>query len=84
MLATIDKNQVYHSVSYAAAVRHQSQCNIIVTLCTWSDVQVQYTVKREIFDHQFLDHHILDAFNFGLLSNRRKFNDSENIYNHNF
>ena len=60
VLATLDRNQVYHSVLFAAVVRHQSQCNIIVTLWTGIDVQVQYTVKWEIFDHQFLDHQILE------------------------
>ena len=32
MLTTLDRNQVYLSVSSAAAVHHQSQCSIIITL----------------------------------------------------
>ena len=46
--------------------------------CMYSNINYEFLIIT------FLDRQILDAFNFQLLSNRRKFNDGENNYSRNF
>ena len=46
--------------------------------CMYSNINYEFLIIT------FLDCQILDAFNFQLLSNRRKFNDGENNYSRNF